>query len=121
MKLLTVLLFVGDPLLVAFVVSVLIGATSTYKRDKLMHKYIFSGIAFLLYFLLYTYGVLVWKGIAMYIIMFAPWVLVAAVIIVSIIVTPKDKIIEDSKGDYGFTGYDTMYPNDIDSYNNYKQ
>lgn len=121
MNLLTTLLFVGDPLLIAFMVSIIIGATSTYKRDRIMLKYALSGVAFLLYFSLYAYGVLILRGIIAYVIMFAPWVLFVAVIIVSIIVTPKGKIIEDSKGDYGFTGYDTMFPNDIDSYDKHKK
>ena len=72
MNILKTLLFVGDPLLVAFMVSVLVGAVMKGKSYVITVKYISTFTAFLLYFLLYAYGIFSFKGVWMYVIMSAP-------------------------------------------------
>lgn len=119
MNLLTTFLFVGNPLLIAFMVSVLIGATTKYKNEKVTMKYVLSGVAFLLYFLIYAYGVFVFGGVVKLLVMFAPWLLLIVFIIVSIIVAPKGEVVKDDE--YGLTGFDTAFPNDIDVYDKQKK
>lgn len=51
----------------------------------------------------------------MYIAMFAPLALVLIFIIVALIAAPKDTVKEDIKKDYKMTGWDSMFPNDIDN------
>lgn len=116
MKLLTVLLTVGSPILVAFMLSVLIGATCKRASALLMIKRIVTYIGFLLYFVLCVMGVFVWGNPAKSIILFAPLCFMIIFIIVALIAAPKGKDIQKDDSDYKMTGWDTMFPYDIDEY-----
>ena len=113
MKVLTFILFIGDPLLMAFVASVAIGAFFPNLKSKLTVKYIVCFSVFLMYFLLYSYAVITFDALWKNIVMFFPFALIVGVIIASVIVAPKDKMFED-KSDYEMTGFDSLFPNDID-------
>lgn len=120
MNLLKVILFVADPLIVAFIVSVFIGAFFKNSSGKMLAKYCLCGLSFLCYLLVYAIGVFLYKDtIWMYIAMFAPFALLLIVLIISIIVAPKGekaKQLEDENTEHfsGFTGFDSLFPNDID-------
>lgn len=113
MKVLEFVLMFGDPLLVAFIVSVSIGAFFPKLKAKTSVKYFACTAAFLLYFLLYSYAVFTYPPLWKYIVMFLPFALILAVIIISFIVAPKDTMFED-KSEYQMTGFDSIFPNDID-------
>ena len=119
MDLLKVLLLIGDPLLMAFVSSVILGIALKNSPTVLFVKRIVSLAVFGAYFILYFYLVFVVGGIAMYIGMFAPLAVILIFIIISIIAAPKGTIKEDSDKEFKMTGWDTMFPNDIDNDNNY--
>jgi hypothetical protein len=121
MNILKTLLFIGDPLLVAFMASVLVGAVIKNKTGIIAIKYASSFVAFLLYFLLYAYGIFAFKGVWTYVIMFVPWVFLLIFIIAAVIIAPKGNIKNELKEDYKLSGYDTAFPNDIDNDNNYKR
>ncbi len=112
---LKILLLIGDPLLLAFVSSVLLGVTLKSSSSILMLKRVVSLTVFGLYFIIYFYFVFVVKGTAMYIAMFAPFAAVILFIIAAVIAAPKGEIKEDIKKDYKMTGWDSMFPNDIDN------
>lgn len=114
-NLLKIILLIGDPLLLAFVSSVIIGATIKNSDSILMIKRIVSLAVFGIYFTVYFYFVFFIEGIAMYLCMFVPIAVVLLFIIVSIIAAPKGEIKEDLKKEYKMTGWDSMFPNDIDN------
>ena len=122
MGILKVVLAVIDPLLVAFMVSVSIGVFLKRFSGKMLLKYSLCGLSYLLYLALYVYGTsIVPDTIYMYIIMFAPIVLLLAVLIISIIVAPKGekaKELEPDKDKKYITGYDSWFPNDLDNEKN---
>ncbi len=115
MNFLKIILLIGDPLLLAFVSSVLLGAVLKNKDTILMIKRVVSLSVFGLYFIIYAYLVFVVKGLAMYLAMFVPFAAVIIFIIAAVIAAPKDTIKEDLKKDYKMTGWDSMFPNDIDN------
>ena len=119
MNLLKILLLIGDPLLLAFVSSVILGIALRNSASILFVKRVVSLIVFGAYFLLYYYLVFVVGGVAMYIAMFAPLAVILIFIIISIIAAPKGTIKADSDKAFKMTGWDTMFPNDIDNDNNY--
>lgn len=112
---LKIILLIGDPLLLAFVASVLLGAVLKNKDTILFIKRVVSLSVFGVYFIVYAYLVFLVKGIAMYIAMFAPFAAVVLFIAAAVISVPKDGLKEDMKKDYKMTGWDSMFPNDIDS------
>ncbi|MGN1131076.1 MAG: hypothetical protein ACI4Q8_06955 [Ruminococcus sp.] len=122
MNIFKVALAVIDPLLVAFMVSVTIGVFLKRFSGKLALKYGLCILSFLVYLALYVYGIsLVPDTVYMYIIMFAPIALLLTVIIVSVIVAPKGekaKEIEYDENKKFITGYDSMFPNDLDNERN---
>ncbi|MGN1139026.1 MAG: hypothetical protein ACI4RM_06230 [Ruminococcus sp.] len=122
MNIFKVALAVIDPLLVAFMVSVTIGVFLKRFSGKLALKYGLCILSFLIYLALYVYGIsLVPNTVYMYIIMFAPIALLLTVIIVSVIVAPKGekaKEIEYDENKKFITGYDSMFPNDLDNERN---
>ncbi len=109
------LFLIVNPLLLAFVSSVIIGMACKNVSAILMLKRVISITVFGLSFLLYFFLVYIVKGIAMYFAMFAPLAVALVFIVISIIVVPKDKIKEQSEKDLKMTGWDTMFPNDIDN------
>lgn len=115
MHILKFILLIANPLLLAFISSVLLGIALKNSPSILMLKRVVSLTVFGLCFLLYYYLVYIVHGAAMYIAMFAPLGLSLIFVIISIIVAPKDKIKEESKKDFKMTGWDTMFPNDIDN------
>jgi len=124
---LKVLLWIVDPLLVAFMVSVFIGVGFKKAAGNLMFKRCFTFLAWFLYMLLYVYADRIWNNdVIRYIVMFAPLGLFVLVFIISLIVAPKDKI-EDGEMEKEFetkkffTGWDSMYPNDLDNYDKRKK
>lgn len=119
MNVLKIILLIGNPLLLAFISSVIIGALCKKASAILMLKRVVSLTVFGIAFLAYYYLAFVVKGAAMYIAMFAPLAVMLIFIVVSIIAAPKDKIKEQSKEEYKMTGWDTMFPNDIDNDNNF--
>lgn len=116
MKLLSVLLLVADPLLIAFISSVIIGACIKNVDAVLFIKRAVSLILFLIYFLVYFYFVFIAGGVPKYIAMFAPIAVMIVFIIISVIAAPEDCLKKNCKGDYKMTGWDTMFPNDLDNY-----
>ena len=124
---LKVLLYILDPLLVAFMVSMFIGIGFKKSSGALMLKKCFTFLSFFLYFLFFLYADIVWKNdIILCVVMFAPLTFFALVFIISLIVAPKDKL-EDGEMEKEFetkkffTGWDSMYPNDIDNYDKHKK
>ncbi len=115
MNVLTFILGIVDPLLVAFMASMIIGITMKRVAAVITLKYVVTILAFLLYMLLYIAAVVFFVPIWKYIVMFAPFALIVIVLIISIIVAPKDKIKEQSKQDLKMTGWGSMFPNDIDN------
>ncbi len=114
---LKIILLIGDPLLLAFVSSVLLGALIKSKDTILFIKRIVSLSVFGIYFIVYAYLVFVVKGTAMYIAMFAPFAAIILFIVAAVISVPKGSIKEGLKEDYKMTGWDSMFPNDIDNKN----
>ncbi len=114
---LKIILLIGNPLLLAFAASVILGAVIKNKDTILFIKRVVSLSVFGLYFILYAYLVFVVKGTAMYIAMFAPFAAIILFIIAAVISVPKGNIKEDLKEDYKMTGWDSMFPNDIDNKN----
>lgn len=112
---LKIILLIADPLLLAFVSSVIIGVNLKKSASILMIKRVVSLSVFGIYFIVYSYCVFLIKGIPMYIAMFAPLALVLIFIIIALIAAPKDTVKEDIKKDYKMTGWDSMFPNDIDN------
>lgn len=115
MSVLRFIFLIANPLLLAFISSVIIGATCKKVAAILMLKRIVSLSVFCIAFIAYYYFAFVIQGTAMYIAMFAPLAVALIFIIVSVIVAPKGKIKEESKKEYKMTGWDTMFPNDIDN------
>lgn len=124
---LKVLLWIVDPLLVAFMVSVFIGIGFKKASGSLFFKRCFTALAWVLYMLLYVYADRIWNNdIVRYIVMFAPLAVFAFVIIISLIVAPKGKIEDDEmekefETKKFFTGWDSMFPNDLDNYDKHKK
>lgn len=112
---LKMIFLIVNPLLLAFVASVLVGVTLKRSDSILMIKRVAALTVFGISFILYFYLAYIVKGIAMYLAMFLPLALVLIFIIVSVIAAPKDKIKEDMKKDYKMTGWFSMFPNDIDN------
>lgn len=109
------ILLIVNPLLLAFVASVIVGVTLKRSDSILMIKRIVSLMVFGISFILYSYLAFIVKGLAMCLAMFLPLALVLIFIIVSVIVAPKGEIKEDMKKDYKTTGWFSMFPNDIDN------
>lgn len=114
-EILKMILLIANPLLLAFISSVIIGVSLKKSASILMIKRVVSLSVFGVYFIVYSYCAFLIKGIPMYIAMFAPLALMVVFIIFSLIVSPKDNFKEDSKKDYKMTGWDSMFPNDIDN------
>ncbi len=112
---LKIILSIGDPLLLAFVSSVILGVTLKKSSSILMLKRVVSLTVFGIYFIVYCYCVFLIKGLAMYLAMFLPLASVVIFIIAALIAAPKDNIKEDIKEDYKMTGWGSMFPNDIDN------
>ena len=108
------MLFLVDPLFMAFMSSVAIGAFFKNIQGKLFVKRIVSLSIFGAYFILGAFAYYYFSFIAKCIVMFAPFVLFAVILVVSLIVAPKGEIVKD-KSDYKMTGWDSMFPNDIDN------
>lgn len=119
MNFLKILFLIVNPLLLAFISSVIIGATCKNVSSILMLKRVVSLTVFGLSVMAYIYLVFIIKGAAVYFAMFAPLAVTLFFIIVSIIIAPKDIIKEESKKNLKMTGWDTMFPNDIDNENNF--
>ncbi len=111
-----IMLFIVDPLIVAFISSVMIGSLGKDISAKLALKRFCSIAAFFLYFGLGVLAYFKFDVVPMYIVMFAPIALTAVVVIISLIVAPKGEIRENLDKEYKMTGWDTMFPNDIDEY-----
>ena len=115
MNLLTVLMTIGSPLIMAFIASVIVGIAFKGSSAILMIKRCVTFIVFLLYFGLCVYGFYVLGGVWKYVIMFAPVALILITVIVSVIVAPKGKVVNDDEP-IKMTGFSSMFPNDIDNY-----
>ena len=115
MDFLKIVLLIGNPLLLAFISSVIIGVACKNTSAILMLKRVVSLSVFGAGFLAYIYFVFVLKGTAMYIAMFAPLAVLLIFLIISLIAAPKEQIKKDSQEDLKMTGWDSMFPNDIDS------
>ncbi len=110
-----VILLIADPLLLAFVSSVLLGVILKNSDAIIMIKRAVSFCVFGSYFVLYFYLVFIVQGIAMYIAMFAPLAAVLLFLIAALIAAPKGEAKKDLDKEYKMTGWDTMFPNDIDN------
>ena len=115
MNILRAIFLIVNPLLLAFVSSVIIGATCKNVSAILMLKRVVSLLVFAIAFIAYFYFAYVVQGAAMYIAMFAPLAVGLVFIVISVITAPKGKIKEQSQKDYKMTGWSTMFPNDIDN------
>lgn len=112
---LKVILLIGNPLLLAFVSSVIVGATLKNSDSILMIKRVVSLSVFGLYFVIYSYLVFLVQGAAMYIAMFLPFSAVLLFLIIAVIAAPKSEFKKELDKDYKMTGWDSMFPNDIDN------
>ena len=126
MDLLRVVLMVADPLVVGFIVSVFLGVAFKKSSGLLVMKRAFVCLSAICYMLLYVYADSIWENeIVRYIVMFAPITVILLVIIISIIAAPKG-VVEDGEMEKEhktakfFTGYDSMFPNDLDEYDKHK-
>lgn len=127
MNLLKIILLIADPVLVAFMVSVLIGVIFKDFAGKLLLKRALTFVMAIGYLLLYVYADGIWKNdIITYIVMFAPIAVLLVFIIIAIIFAPKGEV-EKSEMDFRgetekfVTGWDSMFPNDIDEYDKHKK
>ena len=115
MNILRTIFLIVNPLLMAFVASVIIGFACKNAAAILMLKRVVSLLVFAASFMAYFYFAYVVQGAAMYIAMFAPLALGVVFVIISIISAPKEVTKEQSKKDFKMTGWDSMFPNDIDN------
>lgn len=115
MNILRAVFLIVNPLLLAFVSSVIIGIACKKVSAILMLKRVVSLLVFAAAFIGYFYCAYVVQGVAMYIAMFAPLAIGIVFIIISIIAAPKEVTREQSKKDFKMTGWDSMFPNDIDN------
>lgn len=110
------MLFIGDPLMVAFISSVIIGAFFKEVKSALFVKRLCSVAAFWLYFGLGAAAYFLFSDTGKLIVMLAPITLIVITIIVSVIVAPKGEVKKNIDKEYKLTGWDTMFPNDLDNY-----
>lgn len=115
MYILRTIFLIVNPLLLAFVSSVIIGMACRNVSAILMLKRVVSLLVFAIAFIAYFYFAYVVQGAAMYIAMFAPLAIGLIFIIISVIVAPKEVTKEQSKKGFKMTGWDSMFPNDIDN------
>ena len=119
-KFLRMLFLIVNPLLLAFVSSVFASVFIKNKSSILMIKRVVSLIVYGFSLLAYFYLAFIVQGAALYVAVFTPLAVCMLLLIISIIIVPKEKIKEDSEKDLKMTGWDTMFPNDIDNDNNFK-
>ncbi len=119
-KYLRMLFLIVNPLLLAFVSSVFASVFIKNKSYILMIKRIVSLVVFGFSLIAYYYLAFIVQGAALYVAMFTPLAVCFLLLIISIIIVPKKKIKEDSEKELKMTGWDTMFPNDIDNDNNFK-
>lgn len=115
MYILRTIFLIVNPLLLAFVSSVIIGTACRNVSAILMLKRVVSLLVFAAAFIGYFYFAYVVQGAAMYIAMFAPLAIGLIFIIISVIVAPKEVTKEQSKKGFKMTGWNSMFPNDIDN------
>ena len=118
MDFLNVILLIADPILVAFVVSVLLGLIFKTSSMLLFAKYTLTFLSAMGYLILYVYADGIWNNkIILYIVMFAPVVIILAFIVLACIFAPKDIEKQEFDKDKKYiTGWDSMFPNDIDNH-----
>lgn len=127
MDLLRVILMVADPLMVGFIVSVFLGVAFKKSSGLLVMKRALVLLSAISYMLLYVYADSIWNNdIVRYIVMFAPIAIILLVIVISLIVAPKGQVEDgemekEHKTAKFFTGYDSMFPNDLDEYDKHKK
>ena len=115
MNILRTIFLIVNPLLLAFASSVIIGMACRNVSAILMLKRVVSLLVFAAAFIAYFYFAYIVQGVAMYIAIFAPLAVGIVFVIISIICAPKEVTKEQSKKDFKMTGWDSMFPNDIDN------
>lgn len=112
------LMCIIDPLVVAFIISVLIGILLKNSSGLLMAKYTLCTVSALAYLGLCVYAnYLAEIQFVKYLILYSPVFVILLVFIISMLVAPKGNKVnkEDCKINKMFTGYESMFPNDIDN------
>ena len=116
------ILWVADPLLVAFMFSILVGVLFKDFPGKLLIKHagtILSAIGYVT-LIVYVSGILQ-NEIVTNIVLFAPLVIILIFIILAFVFAPKGEV-ENSEMEKEFetkkfiTGWDSMFPDDLDKY-----
>ena len=127
MNLLRVITMIADPLLIGFMVSVIIGVLFKKTSGVLLAKYICVILSAIGYMLLYVCADSLWNNeVVRYIVMYAPVVLILLFIVTAVIFAPKEQITDGEmeksfKTKKFITGWDSMFPNDIDEYDKSKK
>lgn len=116
------ILWVADPIFVAFMMSVLIGVLFKNFSGILLLKYASTFFSVICYLALIVYAGGILKNDIVYnIVLFAPLVFFGVFIILAFIFAPKE-MSEESEMDKEFetkkfiTGWDSLFPNDLDEY-----
>lgn len=122
MNFLRVFFMVTDPLIVGFIVSVIIGMLFKKASGVLLAKYLCVIFSALGYMMLYVYADRIWNNeLIRYIVMLAPIIIILLFISIAVIVAPKEKtesseMEKEHETAKFFTGWDSMFPDDLDEY-----